>query len=189
MNQNHNLIEEVFLLILDKLKKDGRALVVLAPELKKQIHESWPKALAQKNYADLKKILCLLDHSEELLPEFSELLILTLNQIQDAETLVLTLGTCSRQILTLSERRGERPPELFNQALEKLLDTPISAEVFEWILRLLEQYGVSSIRFRERVLAHKPGFKKWFNHHHRMSSDLLELLERRWSPFVPPKKL
>ncbi len=188
MKQNHSLIEEVFLSILDKLKKDGRALIMLGPELKKQIHESWPKALEQKKLSDLKQILCLLDHSEELLPEFTELLILTLNQIQDQEILVLTLGTCSRQILTLSERRGERPPEIFNQALERLLDSSLDAEVFEWILRLLEQYGVSSIRFRERVLAHRPGFKKWFNHHHRMSNDLLDLLERRWSPFVSPKK-
>lgn len=189
MSENKKkLIDEVFVTILEQLKNDGRALVLLDSEVKNEIQQSWPSALENKRLGDLKKILCLLDHSEELLPEFSELLITLLTHIQDEEILVLTLGTCSRQILTLAERRGERAPESFNQALEKLLTTPLAPEVFEWILRLLEQYGVSSIRFREKVLPHRPGFKKWFNRHHRHSEDLLDLLERRWSPFVSPKK-
>lgn len=180
-------LDSTYQQILERLKLGERALVEIDRELIAELPLLWEDALEREDLDQLKKVLCLVDRSQEFIHGLAPLYERTLRERSESEILVFALGSVDRQLLTAYARLGERPPGSFMMCLDELLSRPLPRDVFEWVLRTLESMGPQSIMFKEKVLAQRPGVTRWFRAQDKQITFLIELLEQRWRSFAPPK--
>jgi hypothetical protein len=169
--------------IIEKLQADQRPLVKLSDEQLSHLLQKWTEFLSPQNLPELDKILCILDNTQTVTNIFDPLFEKTLAQITNAEILISTLAAAQKQIIGRQAREGESIPQAFIEALKPLLDNK-DPELLEWCLRIIEQLGRQSLGLREDILKRKPGILAIFNKHKVASRQIIELLERRWAPFV-----
>lgn len=167
-------IEQEYISIVNDLTLGKRALRKWNDDQIYFLLKSW-----DDNSHDLNQILCLIDHSQKPSLAFSSKIISSLKEEIDHDKIILLLSLAQKHILGHSFQMGERVPFDFLETLKILLknDHP---EVLEWTLRTIEQIGSQSIFLKEDVLNSRPRWKKFFNQHHKASSQIIELLEKRW---------
>ena len=127
----------------------------------------------------LKKILCILDNSQNTTSELNDLFIKTLKEIKDQEILIYTLSASQKHVIADGLKNGKMISIDFFEVLKNLLLSK-NPEIKEWTLRTIETMGPLSLRFKKEVLAAKPGFLKVFNQHQKNSFQLIEYLEKEW---------
>lgn len=181
MNENYERIYEDTLL---KLKNGQRPQVKLTPELITELKQIWENTLALKvNSAQqnetIKKILCILDHTQNSTSELNHLFIKTLQEIKDQELIIYTLSASQKHVVTDGLKSGRMIEMEYFDALKSLLKIK-NPEIVEWTLRTIETMGPLSLRFKKEVLASRPGLMKFFNPHLRASSQLIDYLEKEW---------
>lgn len=181
MNENY---QRIYQDTIEKLKKGQRPQVKLTPELLAEIKVEWEKALA--NGTDkvlqnetIKKILCILDNSQNTTDELNELFFKTLKQIKDHDLIVYALSASQKHVIAEALKNGKMISMEYFEILKTLL-LDKNPEVKEWTLRTIETLGPLSMRLKNEVLAAKPGIMKLFNQHQKASSQLIEFLEQEW---------
>lgn len=172
-------IEAVFNDIIADLQANKRPQIKLQQEDLEHLAKSWQEINQSEQWADLFKILCILDNTISLSPIFTTSILETLEKCRDSEILVLVLGAARKHIIDESHKRGERVQMNFLNGLKNLLQHK-DPEVLEWTLRLIESLGGQAIILKSDVLAAKPGFMAVFNEHKKAAKQIIELLERKW---------
>ncbi|CBW27011.1 hypothetical protein BMS_2208 [Halobacteriovorax marinus SJ] len=173
-------INKEFEQVIEKLKKNERPLLKYSEDEFHAINEEWSKLLETKNYKDLHKIFCILDNTQNYSNIFSENIFKTFS-IKDDEILIYNLSAASKHIIAYHQKKGERTPfELLNIFKELLHHQ--SPEVLEWTLRTVEQLGSQAIFLKDDIIKAKPGIMSLFDKHKKASKQIIEMLEKRWSP-------
>lgn len=172
---------DLYLDTIAKLKRDIRPLILLTPELILRLKLEWQNALNASNIdqSSLKKILCILDNTQNMTSELNELFIKTLEQSHDPDLLIYTLAASQKHVIGESLRTGNMISNAYFQKLKELLKSK-NPEVLEWTLRTIEAMGPLSLRFIKDVRDIKPGVLKFFNPHLKSSSQLITLMEKQW---------
>lgn len=172
-------INLLFLETIEQLKMGSRPRHKFDEDQLEMLAQSWKEAL--HDGVTLNKILCLVDHSYGDSHHWEPLIIETLKSHNDDDILIAVMGISHRQIISRKVRMGERITFDFIQCFEKLLDHK-NPEVLEWVLRTIEQMGSQSIILKQKVLERKPGIKRLFNQHLKNGHEIIEILEKRWTP-------
>jgi hypothetical protein len=178
-----SLIEQVYKETIDKLKKDQRPLIKLDQEFENELYSNWSTALKDKDLFNIKKVLCLLDNSQNTSGAFEDLFSESLEVIDDSQMIILILGSSSKHMITHPQKESRAVNERFTKAVLSQLSTQ-DPEVLEWVLRTLEQYGAQSIRFKKDILQVKPGLLSFTNQHRKNAKQIIELLEKRWDTLL-----
>ena len=173
-------IDELYTKTISDLKEGKRAKVELNFNLRHQILNNWKMALENKQKEEIEKCLCLLEHSQILCGEFDELFYTTISENFGSPLDIYALAASWKHIIQRRQRSGERIPYKYIQIIEKKLSVE-QPEIFEWVLRTVDQLGPQSIIVKKTVLSRKPGLLKVFNPHYRMSREIIDMLEKRWS--------
>lgn len=174
-------ITELYQTIISDLKKDKRALVSIRASQTQELLSSWEKGLGP---GQLNQLLCILDHMTTGSILFAPLIEQELEKESDHDTLIYLLGASQKHIIEAAAKTGSPPRGSFMTILKELLSSPASKdpEVFEWLLRTIEQTGMKSIFFKAEILKRRPRVGHIFNQHKRSCKEIIELLERRWAP-------
>ena len=181
MNENYLLIYQDTIL---KLKNAQRPQIKLTPELLEELKLVWENALApaiDKAHQNetIKKILCILDNSQNTTSDFNELFIRTLKEIKEHELIIYTLSASQKHVIADGLKNGKMISMEFFDILKELLLNK-NPEIKEWTLRTIETMGPLSLRLKKEVLASKPGLMKIFNPPLKASSQLIDYLEKEW---------
>ncbi len=181
MNQKY---QELYRETILKLRQGIRPQIKITPELLGDLKTEWETILKQGINGDqesetLKKILCILDNSQNTTAEFNELFIKTLKEIKDHELIVYTLSASQKHVIAESLKTGTMISFEYFEVLKSLIKEK-NPEVKEWTLRTIESLGPMSLRLKNEVLAAKPGFLKLFNNHQKASAQIIEYLENEW---------
>ncbi len=163
--------------ILEKLKRGERPLVKLSGQELLSLKEHWQKAKSNQDLAEVHKVLCVLDNTQSFSGLFDELIIETLAQNSDDETLIFTLSVATKHILAYRMRAGDPVPGDFVDALGSLLADK-NPEVLEWTLRTIAELGRQARKLRPLILEHRPGFSAIFNVHKRHAQEIVDLILR-----------
>lgn len=174
-------IEQRYQMIIENLRQGKRALVKLQDSEHSALFQAWEEGL---NIEQLHKLLCILDHSIDYDLQFEPLICDELAKKPNEETLIFLLGVAQKHIISAAAKDGHPPSGRFMQCLKDAFNSSDTnnPEVFEWLLRTVEQTGMKSILFKEVILKKKPGFSSHFNQHKKACREIIELLERRWAP-------
>lgn len=181
MNQKY---QELYRETIEKLRQGHRPQIKLTPELLTDLKGEWEKILAEGTdkalqSETLKKILCILDNSQNSTAEFNELFIKTLKNIKDHELIVYALSASQKHVVAESLKTGTMISFEYFEVLKNLIKDK-NPEVKEWALRTIESLGPMSLRLKNEVLAAKPGLMKLFDKHQKASSQIIEYLENEW---------
>lgn len=178
-------INELYADTIDKLKRDIRPHIKLTPQLIEEIKTEWLKAIEQQQVDKimLSKILCILDNTQTMTSEFTELFIKTIDKVRDRDLLVYTLSASQKHVITEALRAGNMISADYLAKLKILLKEG-HPEVKEWVLRTIESMGPLSLRFSSEIRAAKPGVLKFLNKHHKSSSQIIELMEKQWKTLL-----
>ena len=168
--------QEKYQEIIEQLKKDIRPQVALNLEDISELVRIWDSL----DEEDLKRVLCILDHTKSLHGEFAPKIIGTLEGDFSPEILIYALGSSQRHIISKCGIDGVRVPKEFVEALRKLLKHD-DAEVLEWDLRIIEQIGSRAFILKEDVFAAKPNFFEALNPHKKAARQIITMLEKRWN--------
>lgn len=179
-------LEEIYTQTLEKLKNHQRPLIKIDKALEDDLCHKWSQALEQKDFFSVQKVLCLLDNTQNSSGAFEELFARSLEEIQDPKMSVLILGSSTKHMIVHAQKEGRAIDSRFTRAVLSLLKTQ-DPEVLEWVLRVLEQYGPQSLRFKKEILEVKPGPLAFMNQHKKNAKQIIELLEKRWEDLT--KKL
>lgn len=166
-------VSALFSQIIEKLKRGERPLVKLTGEELTELQHFWEAAREKKSLEEIHQVLCILDNTQTLSPLFDELIIETLGNSPDDETLIFTLSVAGKHIMGYRMRAGEPIPGSFVDALGKLLAHK-NAEVLEWTLRTIAELGRAARRLRPLILEHRPGFSAIFNVHKRHAQEIVD---------------
>jgi hypothetical protein len=136
---------------------------------------------------DFLPLLALLDHSRKSHFDLQEPLIEAIETRTEPQLLTHCLSSSLKVIIAECEKKGERIPFNFLEALK----TPLKngdPEVIEWTLRVIEQTGHQSILLKNEVTA--LGKSRWtfFNEHKKNINALIDFLVKRWTPAPNPRK-
>ena len=174
-------INELYQDTIEKLKRDARPLIKLTPELILDIKNEWQKILSEKNLDEsaLKKILCILDNTQNMTSELNELFIKTFEKVTSPDLLIYVLAASQKHVIAESLRTGNMITSAYLEKLKELLKNK-NPEVLEWTLRTIETMGPLSLRFVAEVQAAKPGVNKFLNKHLKSSSQIISLMEKQW---------
>ncbi len=181
MNQKY---QDLYRETIEKLKQGQRPQIKLTPELLSELKAEWESALmagvdqARQNET-IKKILCILDNSQNTTSELNELFFKTLKEIKDHELLVYALSASQKHVIAESLKTGKMISFEYFEILKNLIKDK-NPEVKEWALRTIESLGPMSLRLKNEVLAAKPGLMKLFDKHQKASSQIIEYLENEW---------
>lgn len=170
---------------IEKLKRGERPQIKLTPELIAHLREAWAKALDKEvDTESLKKILCILDNTQNMSREFNEHFLATLAKLRTHsrydELLIYTLGASQKHVIGEALKSGVMIPQHFFDELKLLLQTK-NPEVLEWTLRTIETMGPLSLRMQKEVRALKPSVLKLFNDHQKAAFQIVEFLEKEWT--------
>jgi len=161
--------------------KAGKRVFFKAPKPEmRQISDYFAQCLKNSNQAELRKVLCLLDHCQLPSPLFTDLICQALETEQDPEMIVFLLSCSTKHIIKRIKEGEIRTPENYLLTLEKLLTHP-NPEVMEWNLRIIEQMPKLPNKLKIKVLEHKPSFLKMLDKHHKASRQIITMLEKRWN--------
>lgn len=172
--------QELYRETIEKLRQGHRPQIKLTPELLAEIKADWEAALASGAQNEtIKKILCILDNSQNTTAELNDLFIKTLKEIKDNELVVYALSASQKHVVAESLKTGTMISFEYFEALKNLIQDK-NPEVKEWALRTIETLGPLSLRLKNEVLAARPGIMKLFNQHTKASSQIIEYLEKEW---------
>lgn len=176
--------QRIYLEAIEKLKLGQRPQIKLTPELLSELKTEWELALSTSlNQATqnevIKKILCILDNSQNTTSELNELFIKTLKQIKDSELIVYSLAASQKHVIADGLKTGKMISQEYFEILKTLL-LENNPEVKEWTLRTIESMGPLGLRLRNEVLNARPGAMKLFNKHQKASAQLIDYLENEW---------
>src|SRR5574343_560942 len=161
--------------IIRDLKQDIRPQIKLTKSDISELSLSWNALLSgwdKGKETELKKILCIVDHSQTLSREFAGPIVQTLNLELPSDLIIYTIASAQKHIITKSALEGVPIPQDFIEVLKKLLDSK-DPEIFEWVLRAIESMGNQSLKFREVVLKKKPSFFATFNKHMKSAKGII----------------
>ncbi len=178
-------LQEQFDKIMCELKQGHRALVRFQMSELEILEVKLNTNLETKNYDQLEKVLCLVEHSAALHPKFEAGILKAINSDLPDHLLIFALNGARKHIIQAKFQRGQRLNYEFLEALKKLLQST-SPEVVEWTLRTIEECGNQGVYFLREFDKIKPPPWKWFNPHQRAVREIITLLERRWSRFEKP---
>lgn len=178
-------VEARYAQIVSSLEKGHRGLERFTDDEVQEIRSKLKLSLREKDWTQLEKILCLIDHSASNLPELEEDLIELLNSDLPTHLKVFTLDASRKHIINSRVQRGQRLTFEYLEALKKNLYTK-SPEVVEWTLRTIEESGNQGVYFLREFDKIRPAPWKWFNAHQRAVVELITMLERRWRRFEKP---
>jgi Fe-S-cluster formation regulator IscX/YfhJ len=164
-----------------KLKNNERPLIRLTPELIKDLKAEWNKAIDPENVDSvaLKKILCILDNTQNMTSELNEQFIKTLKKVKDQDLLIYTLAASQKHVINESLRTGNMISQEYLEKLKELLKNK-NPEVVEWTLRTIETMGPLSLRFMNDVKNINLGFFKFLNKHNKSSEQIISLMKLQW---------
>ncbi|MAF78554.1 MAG: hypothetical protein CME60_10345 [Halobacteriovoraceae bacterium] len=167
---------------LDLLKAGKRPLIKLEEEELIFLAKKWQE-LNEQNAAEIKfyPILCIADHLTRSHEELVAPLVKTLEQREEVNLLVYTLSASFKVIIEDCQKKNERIPFSFLNALKKPLQHK-DLEVLEWTLRVIDQLGPQGIFLKAETLGRKPGFMQKLNPKAKNIFELIGMLEKRWSP-------
>ena len=177
--------QELFENIIRDLKQEIRPQLKLTKSEISEVIGSWNGLLSNWNKdkeTDLKKILCIVDHSQTLSRDFTAPIIQTLKLDLPTDLIIYAIASAQKHIITKSAIEGVHVPAEFIKVLKKLLDSK-EPEIFEWVLRAIESMGNQSLKFKEVVLKKKPSFFATFNKHMKAAKGIIQILEKRWEIF------
>lgn len=170
-------IEEIYQGILQDLSAGGRALRRYTPSELKDLETALQETT---NDIELKKVICLVEHSMTFYPGFAAPLLEILKNNPDTEILVFALNGARKHIVAYHQQQGKRLEYPFLEVLKNLLYSK-HPEVVEWTLRTIEEIGAQGIFFKKELNNIKPPPWKWFNEHNRSIREIIAMLEMRWS--------
>lgn len=184
MNQKVESLQALYRETIEKLKLGQRPQIKLTPELLSVLKTEWESVFAigadqALQNETIKKILCILDNSQNTTSEFNDLFFKTLREIKDHELLVYALSASQKHVVAESLKTGKMISFEYFEILKNLIKDK-NPEVKEWALRTIESLGPMSLRLKNEVLAAKPGFLKLFDKHQKASSQIIEYLEKEW---------
>ena len=177
--------QELYESILRDLEQDIRPQIKLSKNDLYELALYWNDLLLnwhKERESDLKKILCIVDHSQTLSRELAQPIIKTLYLDIPSDLIIYSIASAQKHIITKSALEGVPVPPDFVEVLKKLLDSK-DPEVFEWVLRAIESMGNQSLKFRDVVLKKKPSFFATFNKHMKAAKGIIQILEKRWEVF------
>ncbi|MGB0454954.1 MAG: hypothetical protein ACPGJV_14685 [Bacteriovoracaceae bacterium] len=169
--------------IIKELSSGKRVQKKISPSDIEKICQTWKSSLEANDLTSLRKVLCIFDHTKSTSKKVEELLIKTLNKIDDSELLALCLGTAHFHVIEHNALEGNRPPYNFVETLKKIIDSKRVSkepELLEWSLRTIDLLGGQSRIFKDRVLALRSPIKSLFNKQHRTCFQLISYLEEKW---------
>lgn len=169
--------------IIKRLKKGERAKTwPQNPDELEALANKWQDSLSAMDLDNLAKILCIIEHLAQTVEDFDELIMNTL-KVKDSQTIIFALGCASFHIINRQQRAGEKVPRELIEGLRSLLSNK-DVEVIEWTLRTIEQLGREGLLLRDDVIKKRPTILGLFNKHKRNNLEIIEMLERRWAPYV-----
>lgn len=173
--------KELYEQVMLKLKNNERPLIKLTPELILELKTKWQKAIEQTKIDDtaIRKIICILDNTQNMTSEFNDLFIITLDKVRDQNLLIFILGASQKHVIGESLRTGNMISQQYFEKLKELLKNK-NPEVVEWTLRTIESMGPLSLRFAKEVRNVNLGLFSFLNKHHKSSSQIISLLEEQW---------
>ncbi len=174
--------EELYQKIIKDLERDLRPQVKLLKEDVSELAKRWNDLILNwgpEKKPELKKILCIVDHSQTLSRVFADPIIKTLTLNLETELMIYALASAQKHIITKCALDGVPLPPDFIKVINELLDSK-DPEIFEWVLRSIESMGNQSLKFKEAVLKRKPGFFATFNSHMKNAKGIIKILEKRW---------
>ena len=178
-------IDELYSETIEKLKKNIRPQIKLTPELILELKTHWHGALllAVPDESKLKKILCILDNTQNMTSEFNDQFILTFEKVRHHDLLIYVLAASQKHVIGEALRSGNMISSSYFEHLKTLLKTK-NPEVLEWTLRTIECMGPMSMRLKKEVREVKPSFLKMFNTHQKSALQIAELLEKQWKKML-----
>jgi len=173
--------QDLYIQTIAKLKNYERPLIKLTPELINELKNHWTEAFkrAEVDSGVIKKIVCILDNTQNMTSEFNDLFLMTLSKIKDQELLIYTLSASQKHVISESLRSGHMISSQYFEHLKVLLKNK-NPEVVEWTLRTIETMGPLSLRFKNDVRAARPGILRFLNQHQKSSSQIIDLMEKQW---------
>ena len=181
-------IKELFSDIIERLKKNERPRIKLSDEQLTELVTNWSfinklESLESTHNEHLTAILCVLDHATNTHKQIERLILDSLidQKYFDTTTSVYLHSIAAKHIIEHRFKNGDRLEHEFLVTLDKLLDQK-KPENLEWTLRLIEQCGPQSIMLKQKVLSKKPSIFGILNKHNKSVKQLIEFLEKRWSP-------
>lgn len=179
-------INERYESIMKGLALGHRGLVRFNAEETQELESHLHTKLSEKNFSELGKILCLIEHSSLPHQGFEKDLVRALNSDLPDPLIIFALNAARKHILQARFNKGNRLEFDFLETLKKLLHSK-NPEVVEWSLRTIEECGNQGVYFLQEFDKIKPAPWKWFNAHQRAVRELITLLERRWRRFENPE--
>ena len=169
--------------ILQQLKEDLRPLISLDKEQVSSLCEQTRKALAGSDKKRLSMFLCILDNISTMDEKLDELALEILLHPELKDLTAMALSPLGRHIIEYRQMAGKMLPTTLFSKLKELISHP-DLEVKFWALRLADQMGNKAMVLREEILSQKPRFWQLLNKNNRMIRVLIEMMERRFAPFV-----
>jgi hypothetical protein len=186
--------EKIYSQAIQDLQNFKRPQIKLDKQDFLELHHLWEENLqfmeesAKKKeevLSTLEKIFCILDHSQKSSSIFDDLIQQSFPKLKKPELIIYLLSVSQKHIIQKKFLEGNPIPKgffgLLKDLLKKYQDEP---EIIEWTLRTIEQLGNQSIKLREEVLTIKPRWGVLFNNHKKASRQIIEMLEKRWAPFI-----
>ncbi len=167
-----------------KILQGGRGLTKFSLEEMELLEVQLAQfAVGTQDWAYLKDILFLLEHSTQSDRRFETGLITLLNRHDlEPDIIIFTLNSARKHIITARFKNGQRLDFPFLESLQKLIYHR-NPEVVEWVLRTIEECGNQGVYFLKDLDKIKPSPLKMFNKHYRAIREIIALLERRWRTF------
>lgn len=175
-------IQKTYEEILLSIQQGGRGLKRYSSQELEELNE-----LLKRPGYEIDKVLCLVEHSANLYPDFEPQLLKLLSTELPGSSTIFALNCARKHIIQSRFQRGVRLTYEFLELLKKLLHSK-NPEIVEWTLRTIEECGAQGVYFRQEFDKIKPPPWKWFNAHQRAVREIIALLERRWSPIERSKQ-
>ena len=167
---------------IELLKSGKRPMIKLTEQELIELAAAWTKlneeGAMEEKYLPL---LCIADHLTTSHQDLHAPLIYTLENRDEENLLVYTLTASFKIIIEDCEKKSNRIPFAFLNAL-KIPLAHKSWEVLEWALRVVDQLGQQSVFLKEDVFARRPGLIHKLNPKAKNIFELIQMFERRWSP-------
>ena len=185
--------EAIYSQAIDDLKNFKRPQIKLGREEFIELYQIWQEKIqeldnpsqSEEALKALEKILCILDHTQKASSIFDELIEKSFQKVNKPELIIYLLSVSQKHLIQKKFLEGNPIPKSFFKSLRHLLETGQDhPEVLEWTLRTIEQLGNQSIKLREDILKIKPTWGALFNSNKKASKQIIEMLEKRWAPFI-----
>ena len=185
--------EAIYSQAIEDLKNFKRPQIKLGREEFIELYQIWQEKIqeldnpsqSEEALKALEKILCILDHTQKASSIFDELIEESFQKVNKPELIIYLLSVSQKHLIQKKFLEGNPIPKSFFKSLRHLLETgQDNPEVLEWTLRTIEQLGNQSIKLREDILKIKPTWGALFNSNKKASKQIIEMLEKRWAPFI-----